>query len=94
MGNSETDAARWRFYGLALDDPYRIDLRGCRESDHAGVQNLGIVLTICLGIAGSIIATFLGQTVGWYAAGEGAGFIGSVVGALIVLFLYGKIMKK
>jgi uncharacterized membrane protein YeaQ/YmgE (transglycosylase-associated protein family) len=59
-----------------------------------GAQNLGIVLTICLGIAGSIVATFLGQTLGWYGAGQGAGFIGSVVGALIVLFLYGKIMKK
>jgi uncharacterized membrane protein YeaQ/YmgE (transglycosylase-associated protein family) len=59
-----------------------------------GAQNLGIVLTICLGIAGSIVATLLGQTLGWYGAGQGAGFIGSVVGALIVLFLYGKIMKK
>lgn len=59
-----------------------------------GTQNLGILLTICLGIAGSIVATFLGQTLGWYGAGQGAGFIGSVVGALLVLFLYGKIMKK
>jgi uncharacterized membrane protein YeaQ/YmgE (transglycosylase-associated protein family) len=59
-----------------------------------GAQNLGIVLTICLGIAGSIVATFLGQTLGWYGPGQGAGFIGSVVGALVVLFLYGKIMKK
>ena len=59
-----------------------------------GVQHLGIILTICLGIGGSILATFLGQTVGWYGAGQGAGFIGSVVGALLVLFLYGQIMKN
>jgi uncharacterized membrane protein YeaQ/YmgE (transglycosylase-associated protein family) len=59
-----------------------------------GVQNLGIILTICLGIGGSIVATFLGQTVGWYGPGQGAGFIGSVVGALLVLFLYGQIVKR
>ena len=59
-----------------------------------GVQNMGILLTICLGIAGSIVASFLGQTVGWYSAGQGAGFIGSVVGALLLLFAYGQIMKN
>lgn len=59
-----------------------------------GVQNMGILLTICLGIAGSIVASFLGQTVGWYSAGQGAGFIGSVVGALLLLFVYGQIMKN
>jgi uncharacterized membrane protein YeaQ/YmgE (transglycosylase-associated protein family) len=56
-----------------------------------GSQGLGIVMTAVLGIAGSFVAGFIGQAVGWYHAGQGAGFIGSVVGALIVLFVYGKI---
>jgi uncharacterized membrane protein YeaQ/YmgE (transglycosylase-associated protein family) len=49
----------------------------------------GFVLTTLLGIVGAFVATFLGQALGWYEAGEGAGLIGAVVGALIVLFLWG-----
>lgn len=56
-----------------------------------GTQSLGIVLTALLGIAGSFVAGYLGQLVGWYQAGQGAGFLGSVVGALIVLFVVGKL---
>jgi uncharacterized membrane protein YeaQ/YmgE (transglycosylase-associated protein family) len=56
-----------------------------------GTQSLGIILTAALGIAGSFVAGFLGQAVGWYQAGEGAGFIGSVVGAILVLFIYAKV---
>lgn len=56
-----------------------------------GTQSLGIVLTALLGIAGSFVAGFLGQALGLYQAGQGAGFIGSVVGALIVLFVVGKL---
>ena len=56
-----------------------------------GSQGLGIVMTAVLGIAGSFVAGFIGQAVGWYQAGQGAGFIGSVVGALVVLFIYGKV---
>jgi uncharacterized membrane protein YeaQ/YmgE (transglycosylase-associated protein family) len=56
-----------------------------------GTQSLGLILTALLGIAGSFLFGFLGQAVGWYQAGEGAGFIGSVVGALILLFVVGKL---
>ncbi|MBU8536840.1 GlsB/YeaQ/YmgE family stress response membrane protein [Falsiroseomonas tokyonensis] len=48
----------------------------------------GFIITILLGILGAVVATWLGQAVGWYRAGEGAGFIGAVVGAVIVLAIY------
>jgi uncharacterized membrane protein YeaQ/YmgE (transglycosylase-associated protein family) len=54
----------------------------------------GFIITILLGIAGAFVATFLGQTVGWYEAGEGAGFIGAVVGAVILLVIYRMIRKR
>ena len=47
----------------------------------------GFVLTTILGIVGAMVASFLGQALGWYAAGEGAGLIGAVVGAIVVLFV-------
>ena len=49
----------------------------------------GFILTVALGIAGAFVATYLGQAVGWYGPGESAGFIGGVVGAIIVLAVYG-----
>jgi uncharacterized membrane protein YeaQ/YmgE (transglycosylase-associated protein family) len=48
----------------------------------------GFIITILLGIAGAFVATYLGQAVGWYQAGEGAGFIGAVIGAIILLIIY------
>jgi uncharacterized membrane protein YeaQ/YmgE (transglycosylase-associated protein family) len=48
----------------------------------------GFFITAAIGIAGSLLATFGGQALGWYAAGEPAGFIGSVVGAIVLLALY------
>jgi uncharacterized membrane protein YeaQ/YmgE (transglycosylase-associated protein family) len=48
----------------------------------------GIWITMIIGIAGSIVATYLGQAIGWYQAGQGAGFIMSVLGAILLLFLY------
>jgi uncharacterized membrane protein YeaQ/YmgE (transglycosylase-associated protein family) len=48
----------------------------------------GFIITILLGIAGAFLATWLGQAVGWYKGGDQAGFIGAVVGAVIILFLY------
>jgi uncharacterized membrane protein YeaQ/YmgE (transglycosylase-associated protein family) len=48
----------------------------------------GFIITILLGIAGAFVATYLGQAIGWYSAGEGAGFIGAVVGAIILLIVY------
>jgi uncharacterized membrane protein YeaQ/YmgE (transglycosylase-associated protein family) len=50
----------------------------------------GFILTTLLGIAGAFVATYLGQAIGWYKAGESvAGFIGAVVGAIIVLVAWG-----
>lgn len=48
----------------------------------------GFIITTLLGIAGAFVATFLGEAAGWYRAGEGAGFIGAIVGAVIILALY------
>ena len=48
----------------------------------------GIIVTILLGIAGALLAGFLGHAIGWYDQGEGAGFIAAIVGALIILALY------
>ena len=49
----------------------------------------GFILTTILGIVGAFVATYLGQSLGWYGAGEGAGLIGAVVGAVIVLLVWG-----
>jgi uncharacterized membrane protein YeaQ/YmgE (transglycosylase-associated protein family) len=54
----------------------------------------GFILTTLLGIAGAFVATYLGQAIGWYRAGEGAGFIGAVVGALIVLVIWGMFARR
>lgn len=54
----------------------------------------GFILTTILGIVGAFVATYLGQALGWYGADEGAGFIGAVVGALIVLFAYGALARR
>ncbi|PLC50173.1 GlsB/YeaQ/YmgE family stress response membrane protein [Pollutimonas subterranea] len=59
-----------------------------------GEQKLGIILTIILGIVGALVAGFLGSALGLYQQGEPAGWIASVVGAIIVLFIYGMIAKK
>jgi len=58
---------------------------------HPGASNepSGFIVTTLLGIVGAFVATFLGQAVGWYQAGEGAGLIGAVVGAVIVLVIWG-----
>ncbi len=48
----------------------------------------GILITIALGILGAMLATWLGHAVGWYQYGQSAGFVGAVVGAIIILFLY------
>ncbi len=59
-----------------------------------GSQRMGFILTTLLGVAGSLAATFLGQAMGWYVAGEPAGFMASLVGALIVLGLYSLVRRK
>jgi uncharacterized membrane protein YeaQ/YmgE (transglycosylase-associated protein family) len=54
----------------------------------------GIFVTIILGIAGSIGATFLGQLIGWYKQGQSAGFIMSILGAMLLLWIYRMIKRK
>jgi len=54
----------------------------------------GFILTTILGIIGAFVATYLGQAVGWYRADEGAGFIGAIVGAVIVLVIWGLIAGR
>jgi len=61
---------------------------------HPGKENMGFIMTIVLGIAGSFLAGVIGQFIGWYRAGEGAGFIASVIVAIILLVVYGKIKGK
>jgi len=55
---------------------------------------LGILWTIILGIVGAFVASYLGQALGWYAPGDGAGFIGAVVGAIVVRALWGVVSKN
>ncbi len=59
-----------------------------------GTGPSGFFLTAALGIAGSLIATFLGQFVGWYKEGDSAGFIGATVGAIILLAIYHFVRKN
>ena len=56
-----------------------------------GTQSLGIILTAALGIAGSFLAGFAGQAMGWYTEGQPAGWIASVIGAMVLLFIVGKL---
>jgi uncharacterized membrane protein YeaQ/YmgE (transglycosylase-associated protein family) len=56
-----------------------------------GTQSLGLILTAVLGIAGSLLAGFAGQALGWYAPGQSAGWIASVVGAIVLLFVVSKL---
>jgi uncharacterized membrane protein YeaQ/YmgE (transglycosylase-associated protein family) len=56
-----------------------------------GEQKMGWIMTILLGIGGSLLAGFVGQALGWYSVGQGAGWIASVVGALVLLFVVGKL---
>jgi len=53
----------------------------------------GFILTTVLGIVGALFATFLGQQIGWYAPGEKAGFIGAIVGAVLVLLIWRAVMR-
>ncbi len=54
----------------------------------------GFILTTILGIVGAFLATWLGQALGWYRAGEGAGLLGAIVGAVIVLLIWGAISRR
>ena len=59
-----------------------------------GDDKMGLILTTLLGIAGAFVAKFIGQALGWYQPGEAAGFIASVIGAIVILVIYGLITKR
>jgi uncharacterized membrane protein YeaQ/YmgE (transglycosylase-associated protein family) len=59
-----------------------------------GNDSAGFIVTTLIGIAGSLIATYLGQAMGWYMVGQGAGFIASVVGAIVLLVIWGFFKKR
>ena len=61
---------------------------------HPGKERMGLLMTILLGLAGSFSAGMVGQYFGWYQAGEGAGFIASVVVAIVLLAIYGRVRDK
>jgi uncharacterized membrane protein YeaQ/YmgE (transglycosylase-associated protein family) len=61
---------------------------------YPGKENMGLIVTALLGIAGSFVASYLGQWLKLYQPGQTAGFIGSIIGALILLFVYGLIKRK
>ncbi|MBN8936738.1 MAG: GlsB/YeaQ/YmgE family stress response membrane protein [Rhizobiales bacterium] len=54
----------------------------------------GFILTTVLGIAGAFVATFIGQAIGWYRLDQGAGLIGATVGALVVLFIWNRLVAR
>jgi uncharacterized membrane protein YeaQ/YmgE (transglycosylase-associated protein family) len=54
----------------------------------------GFILTIVLGVAGSFLATFIGQAIGWYHADQGAGFIAATIGAVVVLFIWHRLVAS
>ena len=59
-----------------------------------GDDRLGIIMTTLLGIAGALIAKFVGLQLGWYRADQPAGFLASVVGAIVVLLIYGAVRNR
>jgi uncharacterized membrane protein YeaQ/YmgE (transglycosylase-associated protein family) len=61
---------------------------------HPGKESMGLVMTTILGIGGSVFATFIGQALGLYQAGSTVGFIGAVIGAIILLVIYGALRSR
>lgn len=61
---------------------------------HPGKDNMGFIATVLLGIGGSFLAGVIGQYMGWYQAGEGAGFIVSVIVSILLLVIFGKIRNS
>lgn len=59
-----------------------------------GPNPMGFILTTILGVVGALVATFVGQGLGWYAEGSGAGLVASVVGATVLLFIYGLVSRR
>jgi uncharacterized membrane protein YeaQ/YmgE (transglycosylase-associated protein family) len=60
---------------------------------HGSAEPRGFIWTVIIGIAGSFIATWLGQAIGWYQEGQSAGWIASIIGAIILLVIYGAVVR-
>jgi uncharacterized membrane protein YeaQ/YmgE (transglycosylase-associated protein family) len=61
---------------------------------HGRTHSVGFIWTILIGIAGSLLATWIGQTVGWYQPGQSAGWIASIGGAVVLILIYGAIRRR
>lgn len=61
---------------------------------HPGGEKMGFIMTSLLGIGGAVLATYAGQALGFYRAGRRAGFIGALIGALVILIVYGFIVNR
>ncbi|MBW0445964.1 GlsB/YeaQ/YmgE family stress response membrane protein [bacterium M00.F.Ca.ET.228.01.1.1] len=59
-----------------------------------GDDRMGLLMTIILGIAGSLIAGYVGRALGWYQPGQAAGWIASVIGAIVLLVIYGMVRRR
>jgi uncharacterized membrane protein YeaQ/YmgE (transglycosylase-associated protein family) len=59
-----------------------------------GDDRMGLIMTIVLGIAGSLIAGYVGRALGWYQPGQAAGWVASVVGAIVLLIIYGLVRRR
>lgn len=66
----------------------------CAKLLHPGKDDMGFIATILLGVGGSFTAGIIGQMMGWYQAGQGAGFVASVVVAIVLLVIYGRIRDR
>ena len=80
---------------LYLDHSHRVSCGRDRPAAVARAEQPDhFLLTTILGIVGAFVATFLGQTIGWYRADQGAGLIGATVGAIIVLFIWNRLVAS
>lgn len=61
---------------------------------HPGNDPMGFILTTLLGIGGALLASWLGQALGWYSPGQPAGLIGAVIGAVVLLAIYGRLRRS
>ena len=61
---------------------------------HPGKESMGFIMTTILGVGGSFLATFIGQALGLYQAGSTVGFIGAVIGAILLLVIYGVVRSR
>lgn len=61
---------------------------------HGSAEPRGFIWTVIIGIAGSFLATWIGQAVGWYQEGQSAGWIASIIGAVVLLLVYGAIVRS